>query len=202
MGIIYATVCERKKECLISLYSTRPIDTIIRVKDGDSNGHPTFGSRPIPLNITVTTGHAPIALGVVYNSSNVVLGVNATTRLAPLYVQVPLSYEGTFDFSAFSSEAEILSSPSDMSKDPLNRARTRLVKVHSSNSNETTTAIGNIEWVYDDDVREVEAVSEHSLSFRGSHIQATTLLAKAVLDLRDSAPLFSTTSSWGEGCLV
>jgi hypothetical protein len=189
-------------------FCRRPIDAIIRVKDVDSND-PTFGTRPIPLNITAATGHAPIALGVVYNSSNIVLGMNATTRLAPLYVQVPLSYEGTFDFSARSSEAEILSLPSDIAKDPLGKGRKRLVRLHSSSPNKATTpnANGSIEWVYDpyvgdeDEGGEVVA-RESSPAFKGSHLQATTFLAKTVLDLTDSARLFSETSSWRGGCSI
>ena len=132
----------------------RPIDAIIRVKNVDLENDPTLGSRPVPLNITATTGHAPIALGVVYNSSNVVLGINATTKLAPLYIQVPLSYEGTFDVSAFSSEAKIQSSPSDLLKDPLDEGRKRLITLHSPNPSKktmTSNAIGSIEWVCDPD---------------------------------------------------
>ena len=178
------------------------------MKDVDSND-PTFGTQSIPLNITATTGHAPIALGVVYNSSNIVLGLNATTRLAPLYVQVPPSYEGTFNFSAFSSEAEILSLPSNIIQDPSGKGRKRLVRLHSPNPNNTITsnANGSIKWVYDPDSdnedgeREVMA-RESSPAFKGSHLQATTLLAKTVLDLTGSARLFSETSSWGDGCSI
>jgi len=193
----------------------RPIDAIIRVKDVDLDNDPTLESRPVPLNITATTVHAPIALGIVYNSSNVVLGINATTKLAPLYIQVPLSYEGTFDVTAFSSEAKIQSSPLDLLKDPLDEGRKRLITLHSPNLSQktvTSNAIGSIEWVDDDDddddddevedVGEGDVVRESSPAFRGSHLQATTLLARVVLDLPDSERLFSETSSWGNGCVV
>lgn len=194
----------------------RPIDLALRVVDADDTLSDIFS--PIPLDITATSNHAPVAVAVDYASSNIVLGLNVTTRLAPAYIQVPPLFEGTslwfpasgplyylvvkliciprigsFDLFAASAETEVMESTL---LDPLDIGRVRHIDISTSASH----ASGSISWKSVGDVGESFGGLDTDLKSRG-HVQGTTQLAKAVLDLTGSPGVFGAIS-WREGCII
>jgi hypothetical protein len=74
----------------------RPIHALVRIENLRSTGNPRKNPTPVQCNITASTVNAPIRLEVAYNSPHVVLHVDASTKLAPLFMRVPPAYEGKY----------------------------------------------------------------------------------------------------------
>lgn len=187
----------------------------LRVVDADDTLSDAFS--PIPLDITATSNHAPVSVAVDYASPNIVLGLNVTTRLAPAYIQVPPFFEGTcttflascfyalcspcstqsdilstgsFDLFAASAETDIMESEL---LDPLSIGRLRRIDVSTSASR----ASGSVSWLSIGDIND----SFESAQTPRGHVQETTQLAKAVLDLTGSKGVFGAIS-WRQGCII
>lgn len=73
----------------------RPIDAAIRVENlGPTTETAVEKLPPAYCNISASTHHAPIRLEIAYASPRVVLQVDASTELAPLFMGVPPAFEG------------------------------------------------------------------------------------------------------------
>lgn len=146
------------------------------------------------------TDSAPIALSVSYTSPLVALAVNASTRQAPIHLEVPPSFSGGFRLSAISSVAEIrdwdaisfeddealpryASSPE--SRDPYDALR-------STTQTSPSELRGEIPRRNEDETDLVSA---------GGDLYASTILAPAVLEFMSRAKLAAATP-WKSGCVV
>lgn len=54
----------------------------------------------VHCNITARTNHAPLTLDMAYTSPRVVLNLDASTEMAPLFVTVPPAFQGMSRFSS------------------------------------------------------------------------------------------------------
>lgn len=170
-------------------------------------------SEPIHCNISTISSHAPITLAVSYpyTSPGVVLGINAATQLAPLLVQVPLAFEGTFDFDARYSDADIIEPavPSILTIPSSNKSESpekleRLVTLAPGSKNTSSKLSGMVGWVAAEPGEPEEAVlASIAEAKRGGRLLGVTQSAKALLDLKDPSALFKDAEEdWWNGCLV
>lgn len=75
--------------------SSRPITSSIRIQNlGATTEHAVEDESLVHCNITTKTNHAPLTLDVAYTSPRVVLNVDASTEMAPLFVTVPPAFQG------------------------------------------------------------------------------------------------------------
>lgn len=146
------------------------------------------------------TDSAPIELSVSYTSPLVALAVNASTRQAPIYLEVPPSFSGGFRLSAVSSVAEIRDwearSIGDDEALPLYTSSPESGNSREAFKSTTQTSPSEL-W---GEVPRRNEVDNDMISADGD-LYASTTLAPAVLKFMSTAKLAAMTP-WKSGCVV
>lgn len=77
----------------------RPITSSIRIQNlGAITEEAIDDDSLVHCNITAKTNHAPLTLDMAYTSPRVVLNLDASTEMAPLFVAVPPAFQGMSRF--------------------------------------------------------------------------------------------------------
>jgi len=182
------TLVNRGRPIVVNLEADHaPIDTIVRIVNLIPHG--SNSTMPIPVVMTLQTTYAP--LGIVidypYSTTPIALFVDAETELAPVIMQLPPAFQGTFNLTASQSEVQVNQSTVP---DPSGKGRTRTVLAVDSALGDQVC--GSVSWNY----------LSTAVFKRLGDVDISTTLAQGLLQLGDQWSVLLSKDVWPSGYLI